>query len=143
MTAIMTLQLQRPASQNIKFCHSSWAGSFAPRQTPLSPPEKVRFYSFSTYQVTVLRFYVTGGRAGPQLRGLRGSVPRHTSTASFGRQCSPPDFNHELQRAVSSLQRRTTQTQTHNHYTPSQTHDQKHSHQSWGDHSKCICLQEC
>ena len=36
----------------------------------------------------------------PQPPALDGSVPRRTSTASSGRQCSPPDLNRELRMAV-------------------------------------------
>ena len=40
--------------------------------------------------------------AGLQLPAPDGSVPRRTSTASSGRQCSLPGLNHELRRAVFS-----------------------------------------
>ena len=36
----------------------------------------------------------------PQLPAPDWSVPRPTSTASSGRQCSPPDFDRQFRRAV-------------------------------------------
>ena len=65
-----------------------------------SPPDLNRHEAFSAAPQPQLRTAVFP--AAPQPPAPDGSVPRLTSTTSSGsgRQCSPPDLNHELRMEV-------------------------------------------